>query len=134
MNGSLLDTSVLIARDGSATLELPATAAISVITLGQLRAGVLIARDASVAEERGRRLAAVRAAFAPLPVDESVAGRYGEVLATARRQRRVAKATDLLIIATAAATARHLYTLDAAQARLAEAADIPTTLLSSATR
>jgi predicted nucleic acid-binding protein len=129
MNGSLLDTSVLVARDESAGLELPETAAISVITLGELRAGVLIARDAAVAEERERRLAAVRAAFAPLPVDESVAERYGEVLATARRQRRAAKATDLLIIATAAATSRRLYTLDAAQARLAEAAGIGATLL-----
>jgi predicted nucleic acid-binding protein len=36
-------------------------------------------------------------------------------------QRRTAKATDLLIIATAAATGRTLYTLDGAQARLAQA-------------
>jgi predicted nucleic acid-binding protein len=119
VNGSLLDTSVLIARDETAALELPETAAISVITLGELRAGVLIARDKTVADERGRRLAAVRAAFAPLPVDEPVA----------RSQRRAAKATDLLIIATAAATARRLYTLDGAQARLAERAGVATTLL-----
>jgi toxin FitB len=129
VSGNLLDTSVLIARDKTAALELPETAAISVITLGELRAGVLIARDEAVAEERGRRLAAVRAIFAPLPVDESVAECYGEVLAKARTQRRAAKATDLLIIATAAATARHLYTLDVAQARLAAAAGVPATLL-----
>jgi toxin FitB len=129
VNGSLLDTSVLIARDETAALELPETAAISVITLGELRAGVLIARDKTVADERGRRLAAVRAAFAPLPVDEPVAERYGDVLAVARSQRRAAKATDLLIIATAAATARRLYTLDGAQARLAERAGVATTLL-----
>jgi len=129
VNGSLLDTSVLIARDESAGLELPETAAISVITLGELRAAVLMARDATIAADRERRLAAIRSVFAPLPVDEPVAERSGEVLATARRQRRAAKATDLLIIATAAATSRRLYTLDTAQARLAEAAGIGATLL-----
>lgn len=129
MNGSLLDTSVVIARDETGVLDLPETAAISVITVGELRAGVLIARDETVAEERGRRLAAVRAAFAPLPVDERVADRYGEVLAVARSQRRAAKATDLLIIATAAATGRRLYTLDAAQERLADLAGVATTRL-----
>lgn len=129
VSGSLLDTSVLIAHDETEMLKLPETAAISVITLGELRAGVLIARDEAVAEDRGRRLAGVRAAFVPLPVDESVAERYGEVLAVARSQRRAAKATDLLIIATAAATARRLYTLDGAQARLAQSAGVATTLL-----
>ncbi len=126
MSGSLLDTSVLIADDPDAILDLPATAAISVITLGELRAGVLIARDAATAAERTRRLGAVRAAFAPLPVNESVAERYAEVLALARSERRAAKATDLLIIATAAATGRRLYTRDGSQRRLAEAAGVAT--------
>jgi predicted nucleic acid-binding protein len=124
VSDSLLDTSVLIARDEAETLELPDAAAISVITLGELRAGVLIARDEAIARNRRRRLAAVRAAFAPLPVDELVAERYGEVLALARSQRRATKATDLLIIATAAATERELYTLDTAQARLATEAGV----------
>ena len=128
MSGSLLDTSVLIAHDKSATLELPESAAISVITLGELRAGVLMAEDESIAWDRSRRLASVRAAFAPLAVDEPVAERYGDVLATARSQRRAAKASDVLIIATAAAASRRLYTLDIAQARLAEAAGVPTAI------
>jgi len=129
VSGSLLDTSVLIAHDPTAALSLPETAAISVITLGELRAGVLIARDEAIAAERTRRLAAVRAAFAPLPVDESVAERYGEVLALARSERRTAKATDLVIIATAAATGRRLYTRDGSQRRLADAAGVAATLL-----
>jgi len=124
VSGNLLDTSVLIAHDEIEALELPETAAISVITLGELRAGVLIATDARLAEARRRRLAAVRATFTPLIVDEAVADHYGEVLAIARSQGRAAKATDLLIIATAAATDRELYTLDTAQARLAEAAGV----------
>ena len=124
VSGNLLDTSVLIAHDEIEALELPETAAISVITLGELRAGVLIATDARLAEARHRRLAAVRATFTPLIVDEAVADHYGELLAIARSQGRAAKATDLLIIATAAATDRELYTLDTAQARLAEAAGV----------
>jgi toxin FitB len=129
VSGSLLDTSVLIAHDPTAALALPETAAISVITLGELRAAVLIARDPTLAAERTLRLAEVRAAFAPLPVDESVAERYGEVLALARSERLTVKATDLLIIATAAATARRLYTRDGSQGRLADAAGVATTLL-----
>jgi len=124
VSGNLLDTSVLIAHDEIEALELPETAAISVITLGELRAGVLIASDARLAEARHRRLAGVRATFTPLIVDEAVADHYGELLAIARSQGRAAKATDLLIIATAAATDRELYTLDTAQARLAEAAGV----------
>jgi predicted nucleic acid-binding protein len=129
VSGSLLDTSIVIAHDEAGELELPEAAAVSVITLGELRAGVLIAKDERIAAVRSSRLAAVRAAFAPLVVDEAVAERYGDVLAVARSQKRAAKATDLLVIATAAAAGRDLYTLDEAQARLAEAAAVPVTLL-----
>lgn len=124
MSGHLLDTSVLIAHQPAPTEQLPPSAAISVMTLGELHAGVLLARDASLRDGRRRRLDAVRAAFTALELDESVAEHYGRMLATARRQRRVAKASDLLIIATAAAHERTLYTLDLAQARLAIAAGI----------
>ena len=124
VSGSLLDTSILIATDSAAAGALPATAAISVVTLGELRAGVLLARDARIADLRRARLDAVRAAFAPLPVDEVVAERYGDVLALARSQRRVVKATDLLVVATAAATQRTLHTLDARQSELAGAAGV----------
>ena len=124
VTGSLLDTSILIATGSAAADKLPATAAISVITLGELHAGVLLARDARIADLRRGRLDAVRTAFVPLPVDELVAERYGDVLALARSQRRVVKATDVLIIATAAATERTLHTLDAAQRELARAAGV----------
>lgn len=119
---SLLDTSVVISANQA--LDLPASAAISVITLGELHAGVQLARDERVRAARRVRLEAVRAAFAPLPVDEPVAERYGDVLAVARTERRSAKATDLLIIATAAATGRALRTLDDGQARLARSAGV----------
>lgn len=125
---ALLDTSVIIAYDLPG-VDLPGTAAISVITLGELRAGVALARDADMRAGRERRLAAIRAAFRPLPVDESVAERFGDILAVARAERRTAKATDLLIIATAATHERVLYTRDESQARLAEAAGVLATSL-----
>jgi predicted nucleic acid-binding protein len=122
---ALLDTSVVIATDEQGRLDLPVTAAISVITLGELRAGVLRARDPDVRAARTRRANLVRAAFAALPVDEEVAERYGEALAAARDLGRAAKATDLIVIATAAASGRTLYTLDQAQAGLARELRIP---------
>jgi predicted nucleic acid-binding protein len=124
MSGSLLDTSVLIAPERPGLSELPPSAAISIISLGELHAGVLLARDDGVRDARRRRLDAVRSAFSPLIVDEPVAERYGQILAFARSQRRTEKATDLLIIATAAATGRTLYTRDERQAQLARAADV----------
>ena len=122
---ALLDTSVVIATDERGEMDLPDTAAISVITVGELRAGILRAADDGVRAARARRLAAVRAAFVALPVDEDVAERYGEALAAARDLGRTAKATDLLIIATAAAGGRTLHTLDAAQAALARELRVP---------
>jgi predicted nucleic acid-binding protein len=122
--GALLDTSVVVAA--TVTIgDLPQTAAISVITLGELYAGVQLARSEPARQQRAHRLAAVRAVFQPIPVDEPIAERYGEVLALARSEGRVVKATDLLIIATAAATTRVLHTLDRAQASLARLARVP---------
>jgi predicted nucleic acid-binding protein len=115
---ALLDTSILIAASGGDG-ELPPTGAISVVTLGELRAGVLRAPDAAIEAARARRLAAFRAAFLPLPVDEDVAEHYGRALARARDEGRGEKAADLLIVATASATERELHTRDQAQARLA---------------
>jgi toxin FitB len=123
VSGALLDTSILIGSPDTVD-ELPVNGAISVVTLGELHAGVHLARTDEIRRLRQRRLDAIRTAFVPIPVDEPVAESYGEVLALARHQRVAARATDVLIIATAAATTRMLYTLDAAQARLARAADV----------
>jgi predicted nucleic acid-binding protein len=122
VTGSLLDTSVVIAAATPGSL--PAAAAISVVTVGELRAGVLLATETRLRELRKRRFDAVRAAFAPIPVDEAVAERYGDLLAFARSHRRTAKASDLLIVATAAASKRTLYTLDKKQADLARATEV----------
>ena len=118
MSGLLLDTSVVIAG-AEGVSEATGAGAISVVTLGELRAGVKLAREPSVRAARQARLVAIRATFAPLPVDELVAVHYGDALAGARLAGRITKATDLLILATAAATGRLLVTLDERQAGLA---------------
>lgn len=120
----LLDTSAVIAAE--LTLEPEDTAAISVVTIGELRAGVLLASDPSTRTARQARLSAIRDAFEPIPVDETVAERYGEILASARSARQTTTATDLLIVATAAATGRTLHTLDRSQAELAEQCGVAT--------
>ena len=129
MSGNLLDTSILIGP-ALAPGSLPPTAAISVVSLGELHAGVLLARDDQTRGGRVRRLEATRAAFAALDVDEAVAERYGEILAVARSEGRAAKATDVLIIATAAVHGRDLHTRDERQAGLACAAAVPVLLVS----
>ncbi len=125
MSGALLDTSVVIGDFEALQVDLPATMAISVVTIGELRAGVRLAGDPTTRAARQTRLNAVRAAFEPIPVDEAVAEHYGEILATARSAGRATGATDLLIIATAAATGRALHTLDKRQAALADVAGVP---------
>ncbi len=126
MTGALLDTSVLVATGTEP--DLPETAAISVVSLGELHAGVELARHEVARAMRARRLAAVRAAFRPIDVDERIAESYGRVLAAARREGRTVKATDLLIVATARATGRTLVTRDDRQARLARAIGQPVTV------
>ncbi len=69
----LLDTSVLIGTHVAGVIELPVSAAISVVTLGELRAGVQLAPSGPTKQARRRRLEAIRVAFEPLPVDEAVA-------------------------------------------------------------
>lgn len=109
----------MIASDEGGALSLPERAAISVITFGELRAGVLLARSEPARRARESRLRAVREVFDPLPVSQEVALEFGEALAWARQAGRSERATDLLIVATARATERALHTLDRGQAELA---------------
>ena len=74
MSRGRAETSVFIARESGRPLvedDLPDELAISVITIGELRSGVLAAVDV---ETRDRRLAILSEALAldPLPVDQAV--------------------------------------------------------------
>ncbi|MGL4174535.1 MAG: PIN domain-containing protein [Dermatophilaceae bacterium] len=96
---AILDTSVLISDDAPADVE----AAISVASLTELHFGVLLATDDDERARRVDRLAAVEAAFDPLPVTAEVARAWGRLAAAVAqrggqpRRRQI----DLAIAATA---------------------------------
>lgn len=77
----LADTSVFIARESGRPVDLtrlPDRLAVSVVTIGELRAGVLAATDTAT---RDRRLDTLSAAlsFEPLPVDADVANTWARL-------------------------------------------------------
>ena len=74
MSRGLADTSVFIARESGRPLDveaLPDELAVSIITIGELRAGVLAA---GAVETRDRRLTTLTAALRlePVPIDDDV--------------------------------------------------------------
>lgn len=111
----LVDTSVLIAQENRRPLDvaaLPDALAISTVSLGELRLGVLAARDPAVASTR---LATYRAAlaFEPLVVDDAVANAWAELVATLRAAGRRMPVNDSWIAATALAYDLPVVTQDA---------------------
>lgn len=107
---ALIDTSVLVRSDGGTETEEPWV--ISVVTVGELEAGVLLATDPAIRAQRLRRLSAVLAEAPIVPIERSVAMRYGELRAATGR----APANDLWIAATGLA---HDLTVVTADQRLA---------------
>jgi predicted nucleic acid-binding protein len=109
----LLDTSVFVGREqGREMGALPDEAAISVMTLAELHVGVLLARGQKARAQRLRTLALVERTFEPLPIDDSVARVFAEIVADARRRRRQPRVVDALIAATAVAHDLPLYSQD----------------------
>ncbi len=96
---AVLDTSVLIAETGPSEGDV----AISAVSLGELHFGLLLARTPEDRARRAARLAAVEAAFVPLPVDARVAREWGALaaLVAGRGSRPRRRQADLLIAATA---------------------------------
>jgi predicted nucleic acid-binding protein len=101
----LADTSIFVARESRRVLraeELPDELAVSVITIGELRAGVLVAADVEV---RDRRLATLTAALAldPIPIDELVAAQWARLRVLLRDTSQPMPVNDSWIAATAIA-------------------------------
>ncbi|WP_324273564.1 type II toxin-antitoxin system VapC family toxin [Blastococcus brunescens] len=125
MTRGLLDTSVFIAQegrqlDGSA---LPDEVAVSIVTYGELRAGVLAASDVAV---RSRRLTTLQAVsdLNPLPIDTTVADEWARLrLALATLGRRMT-VNDSWIAATALAHDVPVVTQDADFDVLAKISDL----------
>ncbi len=114
MNRGLADTSVFIARESGRPLDveaLPEELAVSIITIGELRAGVLAARTLDV---RDRRLATLTAVLEldPVPVDEGVAAEWARLRVLLRDSGQRMPVNDSWIAATALALAVPVVTQD----------------------
>jgi predicted nucleic acid-binding protein len=99
----LADTSVLIARETGSPLDiraLPDRLAISVVTIGELRAGVLAATDAAT---RDRRLETLTTALTwePLDIDLAVANAWARLRIALRDAGLRMPVNDSWIAATA---------------------------------
>jgi predicted nucleic acid-binding protein len=114
VSDGLADTSVFIAHEGGRPLRvdmLPERLAVSVITVGELRAGVLAAADLAT---RDRRLATLTAvlALSPVPVDDDVAAAWARLRVALRDRGRRMAVNDSWIAATAIALDIPLVTQD----------------------
>lgn len=115
---AVLDTSVLVGDEPPGGVQ----AAISVASLTELHFGVLVAGDDDERARRTDRLAAVEAAFNPLPVTAEVARAWGRLASVVTRRggnpRR--RQIDLAIAATAIVEGVPLLTYDVADLRIVE--------------
>lgn len=114
MTRGLADTTVFIARESGRPLDrdaLPDELGLSVITIGELRSGVLAAVDV---ETRDRRLATLIEALAlqPVPVDEGVAGSWASLRLLLRDSGQRMGVNDSWIAATALSLGLPVVTQD----------------------
>lgn len=110
----LLDTSVFIAGESGRSLDssrLPEEAAISPITIAELRVGVLAATDV---DTRARRLATLEAVgdVQELPIDGAVAAAWAQLRVHLAQAGRRVNVNDLWIAATALANGIPVVTQD----------------------
>jgi predicted nucleic acid-binding protein len=111
---SLVDTSVLIGAFEVVDVAKPGTWGVSVVTIGELYAGVLLADHDAQQSARLKRLAAVLSLVTVLDVDRSVATGYGDL----RKLSGRLPSNDLWIAGTALAHDLELVTMDVGQAAL----------------
>ncbi len=114
MTDGIADTSLFIAHESGRQLRLevlPERLAVSVITIGELRAGVLAASDIAT---RDRRLGTLTAALAldPIPVDDAVAAAWARLRVDLRDLGIRMPVNDSWIAATAIAHGAAVVTQD----------------------
>jgi len=115
VSSGLADTTVFVARKSGRPLQvdsLPDVIGVSVITIGELRAGVLAAADV---ETRDRRLATLIQALAmdPILIDGAVAESWARLRLLLRDSQRQMPVNDSWIAATALALGVPVVTQDA---------------------
>ena len=122
MTRGLADTSVFIARESDRPLQeslFPDELAVSIITIGELRAGVLATNDVKI---RDQRLATLTAAMTldPILVDDDVAAQWARLRVLLRDAGQRMPVNDSWIAATAMALDVPIITQDDDYIRLAE--------------
>ncbi len=110
----LADTSVFIARESGRSIDLealPQRLAVSVVTIGELRAGVLAAADAAT---RDRRLDTLTAALSldPIGIDVFVANAWARLRLALRDRGLRMPVNDSWIAASAMALGVPIVTQD----------------------
>lgn len=105
LSRGLADTSVFVARETGRPIQqrsIPEELAVSVITIGELRAGVLAASDTAT---RDRRLSTLAAALGlqPMPIDDNVAAAWARLRLALRDEGLRMPVNDSWIAATAMA-------------------------------
>jgi hypothetical protein len=100
---ALADTSVFVALEQGRPRRrrIPDEILISVVTIGELQLGVLMADDAVVRAVRLKTLTYVESTFEPVPVDGAAAREWARLVAQCKRRRRRVPVNDLWIAATA---------------------------------
>lgn len=114
MTRGLADTSLFIARESGRQIEadrLPDDLAVSVITIGELRAGVLSAADTATRDRRLSTLVAAQVVRA-MPIDESTADAWARLRVVLRDIGRKMPVNDSWIAASALALAVPVVTQD----------------------
>jgi predicted nucleic acid-binding protein len=110
----LADTSLFIARESGRPLDadaLPDELAVSIVTIGELRAGVLVADSV---ETRDRRLRTLTAALEldPFPIDDAVAAQWARLRVLLHDSGQRMPVNDSWIAATAMAHGVPVLTQD----------------------
>jgi len=118
----LADTSVFIARESGRPIQaslLPDELAVSIITIGELRAGVLAASDVTT---RDMRLATLTAAMTldPIAIEDDVAAQWARLRVLLRDSGQRMPVNDSWIAATAMALQVPIVTQDDDYINLAE--------------
>jgi predicted nucleic acid-binding protein len=114
---------VFIAREsGRALGELPEQVAVSVVTIGELKLGVVNAQDDDTRARRADTLALVRAAD-PIPIGEAVMETWAKLVADCQAAgvHKTVKLTDALIAASAVERGLPVVTQDEDYEQIARA-------------
>lgn len=111
----LVDTSVFVAFEGGRVVvreRMPAQILVSVISVGELRAGVLATDDSRIRAQRLETLA-LALSFESIPIDDDVAAAWARLRIELRSRNRAMPVNESWIAATAMSLGVPVITDDA---------------------